>query len=483
MKPRAMSSTKIMSSIRPIRSIRRFLLLGITSLILVGWTVSAVFNYLHSQEQVEELFDAELAQMSRVLQALVAQEISAHDAPLSYADQNLLAQSFDVSESSPLGHAYERKLALQVWNENGQLLLANNLPLPAEASSLQAGYQELRSADHVWYSFALHDAERKLWFRVAQRDDVRTELTGEIALAAILPGLILTPLLLVLSALIIRRGLAPLHQISTELKNRDYQNLGEIDNQRYPLELQQPVEELNQLFRRVTDSHERERRFTADAAHELRTPLAIAKVHLQNVEQLSQEPKVRAYVHSALTGINRLIHLVQQLLTLNRIDAGIDAPREVEINVVTAVQEELESVQLLPEFSGHRFQLDLPERCVIKSDETGLHMLLRNLLDNACRYSTAPEDNKVKAIEVCLHDNTLSIRNQCPYLSEEELVQVFDRFKRGTASTAQGSGLGLSICQQLAQRAGFTLILRNRQDGVEGVEVLLELPGERPKAL
>lgn len=473
-----MSSTKNMS---PIRSIRRFLLLGITTLIVLGWTVSAVFNYLHSQEQVEELFDAELAQMSRVLQALVAQEISAHDAPLSYADQNLLAQSFDVSESSPLGHAYERKLALQVWNEDGQLLLANNLPLPAEAASLKAGFQELHNGDHVWYSFALHDAEQKLWFRVAQRDDVRTELTGEIALAAILPGLILTPVLLVLSALIIRRGLAPLHQISTELKNRDYQNLGELDHERYPLELQQPVEELNQLFRRVTESHERERRFTADAAHELRTPLAIAKVHLQNVEQLSQEPKVRAYVHSALTGINRLIHLVQQLLTLSRIDAGIDAPKDVEINVVAAVREELESVQMLPEFSRHQFQLDLPARCVIQSDETGLHMLLRNLLDNACRYAVADDTSNGSNIVVSMHDHTLSIRNQCPYLSEEELTQVFDRFKRGSTGKAQGSGLGLSICRQLAQRAGFTLTLRNRQDGVEGVEVLLGLTRDIPK--
>jgi two-component system, OmpR family, sensor histidine kinase BaeS len=121
--------------------------------------------------------------------------------------------------------------------------------------------------------------------------------------------------------------------------------------------------------------------------------------------------------------------------------------------------------------------LDLPERCVIKSDETGLHMLLRNLLDNACRYSVASTEGS-KRIEIALHNNTLTIRNQCPYLSEEELALVFDRFKRGNSSNsgkAQGSGLGLSICRQLAQCAGFTLALRNRQDGVEGVEVVLEL--------
>ena len=275
-----MSSTRAMLTTRPMlptRSIRRFLLIGIASVIALGWSITAIINFSSSREQVEELFDAELAQMSRVLQAMIGQEMSAHATPLNYADQGVLEATFDNGESSALGHKYERKLAFQVWSDAGQLLLANHLPLPTDANALHEGYADLKVEGHAWHSFTLHDKAQKLWFRVAQREDVRSELTGEIALAATLPGLILTPLLLLVSAWVIRRGLAPLHQISSELKNRDYQNLSEIDHERYPLELQQPVEELNQLFRRVTESHERERRFTADAAHELRTPLAISK--------------------------------------------------------------------------------------------------------------------------------------------------------------------------------------------------------------
>lgn len=480
-----MSSTRAMLTTRPMlptRSIRRFLLIGIASVIALGWSITAIINFSSSREQVEELFDAELAQMSRVLQAMIGQEMSAHSTPLNYADQGVMEATFGNGESSALGHKYERKLAFQVWSDAGQLLLANHLPLPTDAKTLHEGYTDLKVEGHAWYSFTLHDKTQKLWFRVAQREDVRSELTGEIALAATLPGLILTPLLLLVSAWVIRRGLAPLHQISSELKNRDYQNLSEIDHERYPLELQQPVEELNQLFRRVTESHERERRFTADAAHELRTPLAISKVHLQNVEQLTEDPKVRHYIHSALTGINRLIHLVQQLLTLSRIDAGIDTAAAVDINVVAALREEVESLEVLPEFSQHQFVIHAPERFVITSDESGLHMLLRNLLDNACRYSVENAES-AKVVEISLRDRALVIRNQCPALSEDDLAHLFDRFKRGSTGKAQGSGLGLSICQQLAQRAGFTLVLRNRQDGVEGVEVLLELTRERPKAL
>jgi two-component system sensor histidine kinase QseC len=458
----------------PDGSIRRYLLWSLATIILLGWSLSALFNFLHSREQIEELFDAELAQMSRVLQALTADHLTSDPTRLDYQDQQVLAEPFGERESSILGHDYERKLAFQVWSAEGRLLLANHLPLPTDFASVQQGYRMLSLDRHDWYTFSLFDSRHRLWFRVAQRDDVRSELTAEIAWAATLPGLILAPLLLLISALAIGRGLAPLQRISDELKNRDYQNLDPIPPEQYPVELRQPVCELNQLFRRVTESHARERRFTADAAHELRTPLSISKVHLQNVEQLTEDPKVRAYVHAALTGINRLIHLVQQLLTLSRIDAGLEDNTIRPVDLVGVIRDETEALSVLPEFRSCRFRFELPEQHVLHISEAALHIILRNLLDNACRYAThSPE------VELSVGAHALLIRNQCAPIADEERDHLFERFKRGQDNKSQGSGLGLAICRELCERSGLTLALRNRDDGVDGVEVELGWAGLR----
>ncbi len=451
------------------RSIRRFLLGSITTLILVGWLISALFNFRYAREQVEELFDAELAQMTRILQSFTADEFSRDLSQRTYFDERVLAEVFDERESSIWGHEYERKLAFQIWSAEGQLLLATHLPLPTDFAAMQRGYHSLQVDDQTWFSFSLFDEARQLWFRVAQRADVRTELTQEIAWSAIFPGLLLAPMLLLLTTLSIGRGLSPLTRMSREIKDRDYQNLGELNAAAYPIELQAPVRELNQLFRRVSESYERERRFTADAAHELRTPLAIAKVHLQNVEQLAQTEELRTGARSALSGINRLIHLVQQLLTLSRIESGLETQHQGPTDLVAIIREESEALEWLPELKTCRFEFDLPEKKILHANEPALRIILRNLLDNACRYSTLS-----RRVEVELANDHLTLRNQCPALEAHEIAQLFERFKRGQDNKSQGSGLGLAICRELCERNGLRLTLHNRQDGLEGVEVVLD---------
>tara|TARA_R110002167_G_scaffold137107_5_gene323975 strand:- start:2051 stop:3430 length:1380 start_codon:yes stop_codon:yes gene_type:complete len=453
-----------------ISSIKRFLLLAVLSVIVIAWSLSAVFNYASSKEQVEELFDAELAQMSRILQSVMTNHIrsssDAYSPSLEYLDKELLIETFGHQEFTERGHKYEKKLAFQVWDAQGRLFFENFSTLPKEFGSLKAGYADIHAQGLGWRTFTLEDADFGFWLRSAQREDVRTELTSEIAINTIIPNLMMLPVLVFLIVLLIRKGLSPLNQVSKALKGRGYQNLEEIQASAYPIELKHLVEELNGLFDRVTEASDRERRFTADAAHELRTPLAISKVHLQNIEQVSKSSQVKEFVAKALVGIERLIHMVQQLLLLSRLDAKQEQEpmRQIDLGVILKdIIDELKTQKI-----ACYKNIDINKVSTTwLGHETQMRILLRNLLDNACRY--ADESSQVRVI---LTDDKITIRNRCEFISDELLQQSLERFKRGSSSQ-QGSGLGLSICQLICTQNKYVFSMHNRADGEQGIEVTI----------
>jgi len=458
-----------------ITSIKRFLLIAVISLISLVWAVSSTIIFHESQEQVEELFDAELAQLSRMLQAVITTNIklSTNSAPqpLTYLDKQIFDEAFGHQEYNERGHKYEKKLAFQVWNTQGQLFFENHIQLPKSFGDLKAGFHTVATNNLKWRSFTLKDEDYGFWIKVAQREDVRTELTNQIAWNTTWPSLAIVPVLVLILGWVIQKGLSPLRIISVELKGRDYNNLSELNESDYPNELKHMVVELNSLFQRVNESHQRERRFTADAAHELRTPLSISKVHLQNIQQVSKNTQVIDFVSKALIGINRLIHMVQQLLILSRLDVQQDESKTT-LNLNTLCNEVMLEMNQNPGLAKHEIRLSAALSIELTVNETSLRILLRNLLDNACRYA-----NKHTVIEVSLNESKILILNQCPTLDDEQLSLLFERFRRGATSNqhSSGSGLGLSICQQICQLSGFKLNLKNRQDGIEGIcsEVLL----------
>lgn len=434
------------------QSITTYLLITLSAMILGLLSINAYLGFSSSEEQIQEVFDAELAQMARVVQSLMSGRDTTRT--LEYRDETVLGMTFNDEEYNQFGHEYERKLSIQVWDRDGKLLLANHLLDQKEFSEVRLGYARFTEGDIEWRSFALLDPADQLTIRVAHSESVSGELANQIALLTILPGLLAIPLLLFFAAIIIRRGMDPLRRLSKAIALRHYNDLTPLEATKIPNELMPVVSELNLLFMRVNKSYEREKGFISDAAHELRTPLAIAKVHMQNLRQITKEPEVKAYAEKALLGIERLRHLVQQLLELSRAEADAEATPKLEaINLDLLVSSLCEDTKVINPYRNQSFDLHKSKQALVLMHTHEADILFRNLIDNAFRYSPIES-----TVTIHLSPTSLIIKNEAENLEDIDLESLFKPFTRGN-NLKEGSGLGLSLCRALCERYGFTLEL------------------------
>jgi two-component system sensor histidine kinase QseC len=471
-----------------IRNLRRFIV--VTTLVVVcgGGLITAFANYRDAREQVEELFDAELAQMARVLQSIFSNPLyhrEAFSAPLVYDDFDGVDPSSEGKgaehEISATGHKYEKKLAFQIWDKDDKLLIqsqtaaANNIPRQA------SGFHTASVGASLWRVFTIIDADRGLRVQVAQREDVRTELTLEISEHLFMVPLMVLPLLAMLIWYLIGYAIAPVKRLSSEVSHRHMGNLTSIDASGVPQEIRGLVASLNALFARVKAQALMERRFTADAAHELRTPLAAIKIQLQNALRRMENDRASESLQKSLRALNRMIHLVEQLLLLNRLDSTQALEHSEKVPVADCIRSVLEEYGEPFRNRGIRLVLDLDETIEVEAHPSLLHSLIRNFVDNALRHT--PEAGEIR---ILLSKDGLRIEDSGSGIPEDQLETVFQRFYRieGDGSPAgslpgeksQGAGLGLAICRQIAGLYGFDLRIENRQGPQSGLCVIVRFP-------
>ncbi|MCP5170372.1 MAG: sensor histidine kinase N-terminal domain-containing protein [Hahellaceae bacterium] len=446
-----------------IRSLKHYFLISLLTVIMLINLIIGVSNYHESEEQVEELFDAEMAQMARVLQSLFThgQRAQGH---LEYHEKDIGAQIDNGhDEYTNLGHKYEKKLAFQIRSPEGAIILqsdsATRSPLPIQA----IGYHSLTLEKDAWRTFTLIDSDSGYVIQVAQNEDVRSELTHEIALHSVIPTVLSLPVFALLIGALVSRATRHLEHISNEVKQRDAGNLEAIDLPNVPDEIAPIIAALNHLFMRVRLQSERERRFTADAAHELRTPLAAIKIQLQNALRKSQLEASHASVSKALKALDRLVELVQQLLLLSRLDQpeeslGIEC---VELgDVVSNVVSELYPIAQARHIDFH---LDLSDKLSIQANPVLIFTLVRNFAENALRYSDAHQQ-----IDIRVNQHQVVIRDFGPGIPDDKINQVFERFYRVEGDHGGGgAGLGLAICKEISGRYHIDVSLRNASPGLE----------------
>jgi two-component system sensor histidine kinase QseC len=446
---------------RKARSILALLLAGTSAALVVVLGAAAWLSFAGSEEEAQELFDARLATSARVLEALAARQLehATVAAPIVIALPGPL-ESASHDTPGPLGHYYETKIAFQMRDAGGRLL-ARSASAPESAfAPLAPGFATRPFGGEDWRVFTLRSGE--VWVQVAEKDDVRGELAEKLAYASVAPLLAGIPLLLALLALIIRYGLAPLSGLARQVAARQPGSVEPLALARTPAEIAPLVEALNGLLARVREALERERRFTADAAHELRTPLAALKVHAQNAARATTEAERRASLERMLQGLERTVYLAEQMLALSRAAAAGEA---VRVPLRALAQEAMEAVQPRAAERRVRLELDAAEECTVHGDRGKLLSLVTNLLDNAVRYG--PEGGRVR-LALRREDGraVLSVSDEGPGIPAELRERVFESYYRVPGSAGTGSGLGLAIVKEIAAAHGARVAVEEGTGGI-----------------
>jgi two-component system sensor histidine kinase QseC len=418
------------------------LVLGATALV---WLATIAWTWLDARHEIDELLGAHLAQAAALLIVQTAGEIEEID-----------------TEHAPLLHRHARNVAFQVWEEGSTLRLhsvnAPNQPM----GTREEGFGDRMIDGQGWRVFTAWDASREMLIHVGERTEVRGGLAEELAEGLLRPLLLALPALGLLLWLAIRGGLRPLLGLRTEVARRDPENLTPIEDARAPQEVVPLIEQLNRLFERIRASLERERRFTADAAHELRTPVAAIKAQAQ-VARLAAGDEARNHaLDQVISGADRAGRLVEQLLTLARLDA-LDASRLASHPLRPIVAGAMADVAPAALARGVALDLvdgpDAPVRC-----EPGLvGVLVRNLVDNAVNHARAGTVRV--ALDAGAGRTVLSVIDEGQGIPPADREKVLQRFYRLETAGEGGSGLGLSIVQRIAALHGATLRLTEGAGG------------------
>jgi two-component system sensor histidine kinase QseC len=427
-------------------SVRRRLLIALLSGVMLIWLGAAALTAWETRAEMQELLDAHLAQSASFLTAQIGHELD----------------EIELEHAQSL-HKYAQKVAFQIWGQ-GQTLLLHSTDAPSsKLSEVDEGFSDSTLNGHVWRVFSVWDAQHEYLVQVGEAADAREHLADEILRKLVQPLLVSLPVLGLLIWFAVGASLKPIDRIGADLARRDPKYLAPIVGE-IPSEIIPMVERLNSLLERVQSSLEGERRFTSDAAHELRTPLAALKTQLQVAQGAADDAVRKHAMDHALAACDRATRLVEQLLTLARLehDAWKTQGEAVDLHQLAAhVLAETASSAAVKQIC---LSLEGEPGLTIKGHAGLLSILIRNLVDNALRYSPPRTEVSVRVASAA-QGVTLEVRDQGPGIPTAERDNVMRRFHRLEGEAAPGSGLGLSIAARIAQLHQAELVLSDGTDG------------------
>ncbi|MES9969893.1 MAG: ATP-binding protein [Candidatus Thiodiazotropha sp.] len=471
-------------------SIRRRLLIGLITSIVVLWLISAYFVYVAAYHEVEEIYDATLAQDARILATLMVHEVEEDNEARENLQKLVQELGEEVINSSTLfkhfvrefmadeskkdyltmmpsnqdtGHRYEAKLAFLIKGVNGRTYLRSNLP--TSFNTFTEGYNNQIVDGKLWRMYGLKESSGQFHVQIGELMALRQETVTEIVFSSLWPIIVALPMFGIFIWIVVGRGLKPLQSIAGKVKHRDPNALDAISTQGVPSEVVPMVVSLNTLFHRVQRVLENERRFTADAAHELRTPLAALKTLAQAKSLADEGSEHRHFLEQIMRGVDRATHLLEQLLTLARMDShSLDQSHVEEVDLHG------ETINILASLGPLALEKDIElayegvdHAVMIPGYAPGIQILLRNIVDNAIRYTPEKGEVWVKLEQVDTAVKVL-VMDTGPGIPKEKQHGLYQRFRRGESANTQGSGLGLSIVKRIVDLHHASIEMKNRTD-------------------
>lgn len=442
------------------RSLRRRLLLLVSLATLLIYVLAAALSYRQARHEVQELMDGQMTKTARLL-LVQAHGESAHLATLT---ESMAALRGIRSRRN------EMALEFVIVRRDGSVL-SRSKHAPETPIGDELGYKTIDHRGQPWRSLVLETADGAYRVLVAQSISQRNKEALEIATKTVLPLGVLLPLLIALIYFSVRRGLKPLDDLAEDVSTRSPENLTPLVSTTPMQETQPLVGALNQLLQRLETTLDSERRFTADAAHELRTPLAALKIHAQVAMATSEPAQCKEAVTKVIASADRATRLVEQLLRLARLDPLLSLPDPQPVDlaelVTTAAEDAAEKIRcdVSSNARGLTLNTERPEApLIVSGDHDLLAAALRNLVDNALRYT--PENGTICIAARTEHGQPLlEVRDSGAGVPPAELPRLVERFYRGRDVTAEGSGLGLAIVRRIGELHGARLEVENRPQG------------------
>lgn len=385
-----------------------------------------IFTYRETLEQNKRLFDDQLRQTA-----------------LSLRDQGM------VEDWPPDLFAEEaNEVMVRIRTLDGDVMYVSHpgVTVPEQAS---IGFSTLTSDGRLWRVYSMVVRNRVI--QVAQPYDVRHDLATTAALHSLRPLVAFAPIMAWLIWFIIGRALAPLKRLEKEVRSRDSRSLSPVMEDGLPSEIAPVAQALNSLLARLQRAFAGQRAFVADAAHELRSPMTALKLQLHLLASAQSEAEKEAALRNLNAGVGRASQLIEQLLMAARTEIGAAATKQEPVDLAETMRHVIAEVFPLAEHRAIEMSMDAAEHVRITGDRAQLHILLRNLLDNAIRYT--PAGGVVQArIEQTKDHVCVYVDDSGPGIPPEERKQVFRRFYRGHSVSASGNGLGLAIVKNIVAR-------------------------------
>lgn len=441
-----------------LHSMQLRLLAYLSAGVALVWLAAAAWTWVDARHELDELLDSHLTQAAALL---VVQQSHVDDE----ADD----------EEAPVLHKYAPRVAFQVFHEGVLVARSGNIGTTPMSRETRGFDTVALDNGERWRVFATRGSKRDIQVYVGEQLDSRNGILKAVLRGMLLPSMLALPLLAALMWWAVRKALAPLDALGQSLRSRAPDSTVPVPRDDLPTEMRPMVDELNALLQRIEGMVASERRFTADAAHELRTPIAAIRTQAQVAMGAVDDADERRHaLENTLAGCDRAARLVDQLLTLARLDAPVAAAATGATDLSALARSVAADMAPQALAQGQDLELQAPSACMVAADETMLRMLLRNLLDNASRYSGPGASIwvEVTASGGMAH---LTVQDGGPGLTDAEMARLGERFFRVLGSAQTGSGLGWSIMRRIAEATGAHVQL-GRSGTLGGLQVQVRWP-------
>lgn len=463
-------------------SIRTYLLINLLLSVTLITSLAIIGNLFLAHQDIQLQLDAQLIRTTLRMQAIFSGPVNS--AELNTIQRRLKIENKHLTELKNASNLKpealqqaSKNVEFQIWNKKKRLILHSQNALTTPFSNGKVGLSTLWINGHTWRVSTGYNHGNQLTVMVAERANYRQELENRLTQDSVVVMLITYPFLGFLIWVIVGRGLDTLRRVAREVHQRAPSYLEPVDLESVPSEIEPLVSELNSLFRRLQAAFEREKRFTADAAHELKTPLAALSTQTQVALRATSDEEKKEALMKVLFGVRRSTHVIQQLLTLSRMEPEAGLTDTTSINLAKQAADVV--MMLAPNAIEKNIELELlspDSKATIKGNVTAIDILIRNLIDNAIRYSP-PDSHVLIDIKEDPKHVILIVSDNGPGIPERLRKRVFERFFRVIGNNAMGSGLGLSIVQQIAKLHHAEIELHTPASG-KGSEFRIIFPRE-----